>query len=337
VKVSLHARVRRWWAGERGWAGRFLFLLAAPAEWLFGAAVRRRNRAYDRRGGERVAGLVVVSVGNLSVGGTGKTPVSAWLARLLRERGAETVLLARGYGEDELLLHRRWNPEVSVVADPDRLRGARTALRGGAAAAVLDDGFQHRALARDADVVLLSAEEGPPGHLLPRGPFREPLAALARADAVVVTRRTASADEARRLAERVRAAYPHLLVAVVALLPGGWQALDGAPAAAPEGPTLAVAGVAHPEAFAAQVEAVTGVPTELVAFPDHHPYSDADAGAIRTRAGARTVVTTEKDAVKLQVRAALLGPVRVLVQALTWEAGGEELAELVTSVAGREA
>jgi len=282
VKVSLHARVRRWWAGERGWAGRFLFLLAAPAEWLFGAAVRRRNRAYDRRGGERVAGLVVVSVGNLSVGGTGKTPVSAWLARLLRERGAETVLLARGYGEDELLLHRRWNPEVSVVADPDRLRGARTALRGGAAAAVLDDGFQHRALARDADVVLLSAEEGPPGHLLPRGPFREPLAALARADAVVVTRRTASADEARRLAERVRAAYPHLLA-------------------------------------------------------DHHPYSDADAGAIRTRAGARTVVTTEKDAVKLQVRAALLGPVRVLVQALTWEAGGEELAELVTSVAGREA
>jgi tetraacyldisaccharide 4'-kinase len=113
--------------------------------------------------------------------------------------------------------------------------------------------------------------------------------------------------------------------------------MDGTPAGPPEGPTLAVAGVARPAAFAEQVEEATGAATELVAFPDHHPYTDAEARTLRGRAGTRTIVTTEKDAVKLVGRAALLGPVRVLVQALAWEAGEEELAELVTSVAGREA
>jgi tetraacyldisaccharide 4'-kinase len=113
--------------------------------------------------------------------------------------------------------------------------------------------------------------------------------------------------------------------------------LEGTPAAAPAGPTLAVAAVARPEAFAEQVEAATNAPTELVAFPDHHAYSRGDARAIRARAGGRTVVVTEKDAVKLRAFAALLAPARVMVHALAWEAGGETLAELVTSVAAREA
>ncbi len=336
MKAGLHRWVRRWWAGEAGPAGRALSTLAAPAEWLFRAAVARRNGRFDRGGATRVEGIRVVSVGNLAVGGTGKTPLSAWVARLLVDSGLETALVARGYGEDELLLHRRWNPEVPVVADRDRRAAARLARAGGAAAAVLDDGFQHRALARDVDVVLLAAEDGEPAHLLPRGPFREPMTSLARAHAVVVTRRTAGVDEARRLAARVGGEHPHLAVAVAALLPGGWQELDGTPAPAPMGPTLAVAAVARPEAFLAQLRTVTGGPAELVAYPDHHAYTERDARAIRMRAGERTVVVTEKDAVKLRAHAALLAPVRVLVQALVWEAGEGALTELVSSVAARE-
>lgn len=337
MKAALHAGVRRWWAGGGGTAGRILSATTAPAEWLFRAAAARRNRRYDVRGGTRVAGLRVVSVGNLAVGGTGKTPLAAWAARRLVEAGVPTALLARGYGEDELLLHRSWNPEVRVVANTDRVAAARDAVAEGAGAAVLDDGFQHRALARDVDVVLLAAEDGYPGHLLPRGPFREPPSALSRAHGVVVTRRTAGSEEARALANRIGTEHPHLLMGVVSLLPGGWRDLGGEPAAAPPSPVLAVAAVARPDAFARQVEGELGAPVELSAFPDHHVYREADARILRERAGRRTIVVTEKDAVKLRRFMALLGPVRVMVQALGWEAGEAPMSDLVTSVASREA
>jgi len=337
VKAALHAAVRRWWAGGGGAPGRILSVAAAPAEWLFRAAVSGRNRRYDVRGGTRVEGLRVVSVGNLAVGGTGKTPMAAWAGRRLVEAGVPTALLARGYGEDELLLHAQWNPEVRVVANADRVAAARDAVSHGAAAAVLDDGFQHRALARDVDLVLLAAEDGYPRHLLPRGPFREPPTALTRAHGVVVTRRTAGREEARTLANRIEREFPHLLVGVVSLLPGGWRELEGAPANAPPSPVLATAAVARPDAFARQVEGELGGIVELAAFPDHHAYSQADVLALRERAGGRTIVVTEKDAVKLRRFVALLGPVRVMVQALGWEAGEAPMSDLVTSVAAREA
>jgi tetraacyldisaccharide 4'-kinase len=337
VKAALHAGVRRWWAGGGGTAGGILSAAAAPAEWLFRAAVARRNRRYDVRGGTHVDGLWVVSVGNLAVGGTGKTPIAAWAARRLVEAGLSTALLARGYGEDELLLHGSWNPEVRVVANADRVAAARAAVAGGAGAAVLDDGFQHRALARDVDVVLVAVEDGYPRRMLPRGPFREPPSALARAHGVVVTRRTAGSEQAQALASRIGSEHPHLLVGVVSLLPGGWRDLEGAPAAAPPSPVLAVAAVARPEAFAHQVEGELAGPVELCAFPDHHAYGEADARTLRERAGGRTIVVTEKDAVKLRRFMALLGPVRVMVQALGWEAGEAPMSDLVTSVAAREA
>jgi len=304
---------------------------------VFRAAVARRNRRYDVRGGARVDGLWVVSVGNLAVGGTGKTPMAAWAARRLVEAGVPTALLARGYGEDELLLHGRWNPEVRVVANADRVAAARLAVAGGVGGAVLDDGFQHRALARDVDLVLLAAEDGYPRHVLPRGPFREPPSSLARAHGVVVTRRTAGSEEARALADRIGAEHPHLLMGVVSLLPGGWRDLDGTPSAAPPSAVLAVAAVARPGAFARQVEGELGAPVELSAFPDHHVYDEADVRALRGRAGERTIVVTEKDAVKLRRFVALLGPVRVMVQALGWEAGEAPISDLVTSVAATEA
>jgi tetraacyldisaccharide 4'-kinase len=203
--------------------------------------------------------------------------------------------------------------------------------------AVLDDGFQHRRLARDLDLVLLAAEDPYPGRLLPRGPFREPPGALARAHAAVVTRRTATLEEALSLARRVAGEHGHLTTAVVALVAGSWQDLRGDPADPPQGPTLSAAAVARPGAFASQVASASGNGTELVSFPDHHDYSAADARALRARAGTRTLVVTEKDAVKLMDLASLVEPARVLTQTLQWEEGEDALKKLVISACARDA
>lgn len=328
MRNAVHAWVRRWWRGEAGAAGIVLDVLTLPLEllWRGGAALAA---ARWRNGGIPVAGLRVVSVGNLAVGGTGKTPVAAWACRILAGAGEGPALVARGYGRDELLLHRRWNPEVPVVADPDRVAAAREARRTGAAVAVLDDGFQHRRLARELDLVLLAAEDPFPGKLLPRGPYREGPGALARADAVIVTRRTAPAAGAEALAVEVRRRRPGLPVARAALVPGGWASLEGEPAAAPEGPLLVATAVARPEGVRAHAAEMAGTGAELLAFPDHHEFTPQDAGRIRERAGGRTVVVTEKDAVKLVPLSELLGPCRVLVQELRWEEGEELVRSLL--------
>lgn len=334
MRGSLHAWVRRWWAGEAGPAGSALTVLAAPLSWVWraGAGAASRRAAAEAVG---VAGLRVVSVGNLSVGGTGKTPVAAWVCRLLADAGERPALVARGYGRDELLLHRRWNPDVPVEADPDRVAAARVARAAGATVAVLDDGFQHRRLARQVDLVLLAAEEPFPAHLLPRGPWREGVGALGRAQVVVVTRRTADPERARAVAARVRRAHPHLVVGRLALLPGGWSHLDGAPAEAPEPPVLVATAVARPGAVRDQVAARTGRGAELLAFADHHDFTAADVRRIRSRAGSRPVVVTEKDAVKLAPLAELLGPSRVLLQDLRWEEGEAEVRSAILDPAGR--
>ncbi|HSM60170.1 MAG TPA: tetraacyldisaccharide 4'-kinase, partial [Longimicrobiales bacterium] len=124
------------------------------------------------------------------------------------------------------------------------------------------------------------------------------------------------------------------VTAVVALEPGGWADLHGTPADPPGGALLAVAGVARPEAFAAQVRAAAGTPVELVGFPDHHAFTRDEAVALRRRAGDRTLVVTEKDAVKLEGLEPLLGPVRVLLQAIRWEAGEGAVRALITERAG---
>jgi tetraacyldisaccharide 4'-kinase len=218
---------------------------------------------------------------------------------------------------------------VSVVADPDRLAAARRARDAGADTLVLDDGFQHRRLGRDVDLVLLAAEDPLKGHLLPRGPFREPSRALARAHGIVVTRRTASPEQATRLAAEVHAQHPGATVGIVALLPGGWTTLAGAPAEAPDGAVLAVTAVARPEAFASQVESATGTPAELLAFPDHHAFTENEARGFRARAHGRTLVVTEKDAVKLVDFESLVGPALVMIQDIRWEQGEDALTALI--------
>jgi len=330
VRGALERFARRFWAGELGRAGSILVLALTPLAWLWGAGGALRNRRWVRSGGTRVPGLCIVSVGNLAVGGTGKTPLAGWVARFYADRGHRVSVLTRGYGGDEPLLHRRWSADVPVIVDPDRVRGARAAVEEGRDVAVLDDGFQHRRLARTVDLVVLAAEQGYPGRVLPVEPFREGVGALARATAVAVSRRTATVDEARQLGDAIARRFPHLVVAGFRLVRGRWVDLAGTPRADPSGSLLAVAGVGRPETFFATVCAVApSADVESLPLADHRAYDRRDAERLALRAAGRTLVVTEKDAVKLACHADVLGDVAVLSQAVEWEWGCERIEELL--------
>jgi tetraacyldisaccharide 4'-kinase len=297
-----------------------------------------RGRAGAVRGPLRVPGLRVVSVGNLAVGGTGKTPVVRWIAGELLGSGASTCVLVGGAGSDEAELHRRWNPEAGVLVDRERTSVALRARDAGYGVAVLDDGFQHTALARDLDVVLLSADDPYPGHVLPRGPYREEASALGRAGVIVVTRRLASAEGAHALAERLGHEWPDAVTGVAHVAPGGLTRLDGTAATPPAGDVLAVCGIARPESFAEAVRQATRGDVELAAFADHHAYGTDDVERMRRRARGRAIVITEKDAVKLERWAEVLGDTLVLHDRLRWERGeGALRTRLLAAVGDAEA
>ena len=314
MKARVERFLRESWSGAGGLVGRVARVLATPAEILFRIGVAARNRAYDAGlfRVHHVPAAAVVSVGNLVVGGTGKTPVSAWLARELAGAGRATAIVTRGYGRDEIELHRRWNPSVPVYAGRDRVRAALDAIRGDREVLVLDDGFQHRRLARDLDVVLLAAEQPLPGRLLPAGPYREAPEALRRAQVALVTYRVAPEPEAARMASRLAADFPGLQVGILRLAAAGWADLEGGSVAAPSGSLTAVTSVARPGDFQRLVTDMTGTRPVCLAFPDHHEFSSEDVDHIRRAAGEGTVVTTEKDAVKLKRFVDALPPVRVL-------------------------
>jgi tetraacyldisaccharide 4'-kinase len=320
------------WYGD-GAASRWSRAGLAPAAWLYGAAVRVRNALYDRGVlRAREARAPVISIGNLTVGGTGKTPVAAWVAAELRRRGASPAIVLRGYGADEPVVHRTLNPTVPVLVSPNRSAGILAAIDSGADIVVLDDAFQHRSAARREDWVLVSAERWTGrARLLPAGAWREPLSALDRATMVLVTRKSASPEVASSVAAALRRRLPGSDVAVVAF---GLRALHGVGEA--RGADLpisrlraarvcAVAGVGDPGAFASQLTAAGAEHVDLQSFADHHAYTPADVARL-VRAGDRAdlLVCTLKDAVKLAAlwpRAAL--PIWYVSQTVELERGGE--------------
>lgn len=340
--------VRRWWAGQAGWPGRMASIGFLPAEGLFRWSAAARNRLFDLGVfGVQRAAIPVLSVGNLTVGGTGKTPIVGWFMAQLVAAGASPAVVARGYGRDELMLHRRWHPGRPVIGHRDRVEGVRRAAGEGADLAVLDDGFQHRRLHRDVDVVLVAAETPFPGRRLPRGPYREGPGSLGRADLAVVTRKTATAAQAEGVARTIRARHPGLAVARVVLRAGGWQALDGSPTTPPSGPAVVLTAVAQPETVRAlAASALDGSGLEistreaparelvLAAFPDHYDFTDSEVRDVV--AGGHSLVVTEKDAVKL----AELGPalegvsVHVLTLEVVWEEGEAEARAAVARLLG---
>jgi tetraacyldisaccharide 4'-kinase len=268
---------------------------------LYGAAVGARNRLYDR-GALRTRMLrgPVISIGNLSVGGAGKTPFVILLGELLKSRGAKFDVLSRGYGrttrgvlvvdpggsstqfgDEPLLIARRL--EVPVVLGEDRhAAGEAAEAKFGPQMHLLDDGFQHRALAREFDIVLVTAEDAR-DRLLPTGRLREPLAALQRADAIVLT---SGADPASfplrgKLIWRVRRGIAPINVS-----------------ARP----VAFCGIARPQNFMLQLRKAGIEPAAEAIYRDHHAYLERDIRdllALKTNSAGDGFVTTEKDAINL--------------------------------------
>ena len=257
--------------------------------------------------------IPVVSVGNLAVGGTGKTPMSAWLAGELLTRGASPAIVMRGYGDDEPDVHRLINPGVPVVVNADRVAAVHDAARQRCDVAILDDGFQHRRLARQEDIVLVSSDRWhEPIRLLPAGPWREPPSALSRASLVIVTRKAAEADSAHSLMQRLSKLTRSGKGAVATLsLDSLHDAVSGEvrPLSGLTGRrVLAVAGIADPDSFVRQLQGA-GAIVKLRGFPDHHVYQTTDIAQLVRDAGAFDhIICTLKDAVKLGSRWPREGP-----------------------------
>lgn len=311
--------------------------MLSPCAWLYGRVAVVRGERLARVGAREgaAAGLVpALSVGNLTVGGTGKTPVSSWAAQALHRRGGRPAILLRGYGDDEWRVHERLTPAVPVLVGADRRASARMASARGCDCVVMDDAFQHRQAPRVADWVLVSADRWPPvPRLLPAGPFREPLAALRRASAIVVTAKAAAVARVAAVAAEVRRVAPGVPVALVRLRLGGLQLAaggDGIGVAAPfvgDGPLVAVSAIGDPAAFEAQVEAAGHRLQTRLRFRDHHAYSGAEVDRmVQAGASCAGVVCTLKDAVKLAPRwPASAPPLWYVSQTVTVETGGEAL------------
>lgn len=301
LAAKLRRTVRDMWASDSPGAGHRLLLDAmAPAEAVFRAGIALRNARYDRT--KAVASpMPVVSVGNLVVGGTGKTPVIRWLHEWYSERGVAPTVISRGYGGDEIALCRRWFGQDAVFVGASRIASVQAAFaQGRYSVALLDDGYQHRRLSRDVDILLVAAEDPPRGRLVPRGPYREPLSAAKRATHLLLTRRTPDGRHVDAWRSALGRVVPGLPLHEVEMVMGGWRDLSGAAAAPPQGDVLAVSAIARPGAFVRGLaKLLPGAAVESVDFADHHAYTRSDADALLARCAGRSLVCTEKDAVKL--------------------------------------
>jgi tetraacyldisaccharide 4'-kinase len=335
---------RRLWEPQAppGLGYQTLWALLAPAEAAYRLGVSARSWAYDRgllRSTEPP--IPCLAIGNLTVGGTGKTPVTAWFAGRLHDLGRRPAIVLRGYGGDEVEVHRILNPAISVHAAANRAAGVRWVQREGADLAVLDDAFQHRRLRADAYVVLVAAEEwADRPRLLPRGPWREPLSGLRRATLVVVTRKVVGGDVAGAVLDRLAELAPaipraraHIGLAGLARYDRASRRLEPPVPADGFRCALAVAGVAKPEAVWPQLAEAGVRCEERRAFPDHHRYSADEIGEIGRAASDGRLLATLKDAVKLGDVLAPEVDIYVPVQQVNWEAGLDEVECLLANFA----
>jgi tetraacyldisaccharide 4'-kinase len=318
------------------------------AEVPYRLAVDWRNRRYDRgHAATYRVDVPVICVGNLTLGGTGKTPLVKWLVEWLCRRGVRPAIVSRGYGSgdqkhnDEALELAESLPGVPHVQNPDRVAAAERAIAEfGAQAIVLDDGFQHRRLDRDLDIVLLDALE-PFGfdHVFPRGTLREPVAGLRRAHVVCLSRADIVTPAERR-AIRLRVAelapdaiWCECIHAASKLIDAAGRTAGLATLAGRR--VLAFCGIGNPAGFR---HTLCGTGCELVGwreFPDHHAFSEHDIAELHRTAvdrDAELVVSTHKDLVKLK-RIELAGrPLWALRIEMQFLAGGETLEQKAAGI-----
>jgi tetraacyldisaccharide 4'-kinase len=311
-------------------------MLLAPLSALYGMATRARQALYHR-GAFKVERIEapVISVGNITAGGTGKTPLVARLARALALEGKRACILTRGYGranpksrvlvsdgervladareggDEPLMLAEMLLGLCAVISDADRAEAARWAMTNlNSEVFILDDGFQHLRIARDLDIVTIDATNPwGGGHLLPRGTLREPLAGLKRADCLVVTRANQSKldlDALRAEASSLSGGRPVFLshTKLSRLRPlFSTETHPGHDINAITQPIAAFCAIGNPRAFFKQLCDGGIKPAHTRAFPDHHVYTQREIDTLSSEArsrGAQALVTTAKDAVKLR-------------------------------------
>lgn len=332
-------------------------------------AVNRRNKNYDQDKGVYHASLPVISVGNITAGGTGKTPMVRYICETLSQKDYRTTVLSRGYrakdnaksqiiskqghvlvepeiAGDEAWLLAKVLPKSSVVIGRSRTRSAQL-VEGEADTdvIVLDDGFQHRALARDVDLVLLDATN-PFGyeHCLPRGLLREPLEGLKRAHAFILTKvDQAKAGNVSAIKQRLAKAFPHTPIAETIHQPQAVYALEdwleGRQAQAIDQylqePIIGATGIGNPESFRATLGSIGYDVKGLLGFGDHHDFSDDDLVKIWKLAfakEAKAIFITEKDAVKIAQLSALKDfplPIYVLSIGIHFISGENDIKDLI--------
>ena len=302
--------------GHRGLGPAISRLGLRAASVPYGSVVWLRNRLYDC-GGYRVyrAKAPVVSVGNLTLGGTGKTPCVEYVARYFREQGRRVAILSRGYGgnadrNDEALVLEDNLPDVPHLQGANRVRLASRAVDELVSdVLVLDDGFQHRRLARDLDLVLIDATDPwGQGYLFPRGFLREPAVELRRASVVMLTRcNQVEASERGRLREAITRLAPNAPIVESDHRPIDLVGLDGAVVGSDQlrlRPVMAFCGIGNPDAFRRTLNDLGANVIDWRTFPDHHRYSNNDIQELRAWTDSQTVecrmATTQKDLVKIR-------------------------------------
>ncbi|HKP70887.1 MAG TPA: tetraacyldisaccharide 4'-kinase [Pyrinomonadaceae bacterium] len=284
-----------------------------PLGWLYGRITNLRNSLYDRGVFKSHSlGARTISVGNITTGGTGKTPLVAYVAELLAANGERVCILTRGYGrkstgrvlvsdgetvlvdaieggDEPVELGRRLIGKATVVADADRVSAAKWAkAKFDVTTFVLDDGFQHRRAERDLDIVCIDATK-------PFGFLREPLHNLSRADAIVLTR--ADLIDTHHLLEQIRTQSPDA---------PAFQAeyrLRSLASINPIADAFAFCGIGNPKAFLIMLEREGLNSKNSVAFRDHHDYTQDDIDRVESKAresGCRALITTQKDFVKVE-------------------------------------
>ena len=299
-------------------------------QWPYIMVVNHRNRRFDR--GHRVHSVdrPVISIGNLTTGGTGKTPAVAWLCRRLRDRQQRVAILSRGYGaeagsvNDEALELEQQLPDVPHLQDPERVKIAEIAIEElETEVLVLDDGFQHRRLGRDLDWVLVDAlNPFGYGHCLPRGLLREPLQSFARADAILMTRSDQVSESALHDIVATISKFKDAAVPLVRTRhqPMGWRDVNGNEFELSRWQGKSVAGfcaIGNPKGFESTLNELGCNIAGWKVFQDHHRFQREDIESLEALVSSspevEAVVCTVKDLVKLNV-ATLAGKPLVALQ-----------------------
>ncbi len=325
---------------------RFGLRLASGPYWF---GIVARNALFDR-GWKRVhtVPVPVVAIGNLTLGGTGKTPCVEYVAQFYRDRGVQVAILSRGYGSqngrnDEALVLEHNQPDVPHLQGANRVELAATAIEElEAELLVLDDGFQHRRLHRDLDIVLIDAT-CPPQHdaMFPRGTLREPVSGLRRASAILLTRcDQVTGQELEALRKWISKRCHERPIALTEHRPIELQGMPGTsehPGVLAGRPVAGFCGIGNPNAFRRTLEELGASVVSFREFPDHHNYTRADIENLENWANQQSreviIATTQKDWVKLQIGELGQRPLRAVRIGLAFREGQQAFDELLGRLA----